>query len=90
MTCHRRVTPDSTDSHRATGSISMTTQTTTSSIRALVVALALLLASLFAGGVASASTLVPLRDMGAPGGGGGIATVVDDTANSTIPGIRAF
>jgi hypothetical protein len=58
----------------------MTSQTTSqpSSIRAFLVAIALLLASIFATNAASASTLAPAFDMGAPGGGGDSAQVTDD------------
>jgi hypothetical protein len=51
-----------------------------SSIRAFLVAVALLLASVFAAGPATASTLIPMFDTGGAGGGGGSAQVVDDTA----------
>jgi len=56
-----------------------TTSSRPSSLRAFVVAVGLLLASLFASGTVSASTLIPMVDMGSPGGGGGSATVVDET-----------
>ncbi len=70
----------------------MTTQTTNrhASIRAYVVALAVLLTSMFATSTASASTLIPQVDIGAPGGGGGIAAQTTDIANSDIPGLREF
>lgn len=73
----------------------MTTRNThrRSSIRAFLLAIALLLASVFATGTASAGVLIPAVDMGGPGGGGGgAATSAEavDLASSTIPGIREF
>lgn len=70
----------------------MTTQTTTrqTSIRALFVAIALLLASIFASSPVSAGTLIPMVDMGGPGGGGSGATQTVDIADSNVPGIREF
>jgi hypothetical protein len=70
----------------------MTTDTSTlRQVRVLLTAIMLFLAStLFAANGAVAGTLIPMEDMGAPGGGGGGAEVVDETANSDIPGVRQF
>jgi hypothetical protein len=74
----------STRDLRATGSITMTTSTSSrpSSLRAFVVAIGLLLASLFAAGTASASTLIPSVSTGGSGGGGSVAGVLDESARS--------
>ncbi len=58
------------------------------SIRAFILAIGLLLASVLATGTAAAGPLNPAYEVGAPGGSGGIATQPDDLASSTIPGIR--
>jgi hypothetical protein len=55
----------------------MTIQTTRqSTIRAFIVAIGLLLASILSTGPASASTLIAMVDMGGPGGGGGTASTI--------------
>jgi hypothetical protein len=68
----------------------MTTQTTSqrSPIRAFLVAIAVLLASVFATGPAAASTnLIAMTDMGGPGGGGGSAASTVDIADYQVPGV---
>ena len=61
----------------------MTTQhASNSSIRAFVIAVALLIASVLGTSSVSADTLRPAVDMGAPGGGGSSASLLDETARS--------
>jgi len=69
----------------------MTTNTISqrSPIRAILIAIALLFTSIFAANPASASTLIPLVDMGGPGGGGSAQTVDAPVVTSEI-GVREF
>lgn len=60
----------------------ITQHTSHSSIRAFIIAVALLIASVLATSSVSADTLRPAVDLGAPGGGGGIAGTLDETARS--------
>lgn len=53
-----------------------------SSIRAFVIAVALLIASVLGTSSVSADTLRPAVDMGAPGGGGSSASQTVDVADS--------
>jgi hypothetical protein len=62
----------------------------TVSLRAFLVAVALLVATAFASGPAAAGTLIPAYDAGGPGGGGGGAAETTDIAASNVPGIREF
>lgn len=87
-----RSTPPGTTARALTGirSIDMTTSTRNrhASTRACILAIGLLLASVFATGPVSAGPLSPAFEIGAPGGGGGAAAQSVDLASSTIPGIR--
>lgn len=60
-----------------------------SSIRAFVIAVALLAASVLGTSSVSADTLRPAVDMGAPAGGGGTATETVEIADNRGP-VRAF
>lgn len=70
----------------------MITQTTSprSSIHAFLVAIALLLASIFATSPVSAGTLIPAVDMGGPGGGGGTAQLEQDGEIASRGPVAAF
>ncbi len=78
--------PTSTDTRSIAASTSPPTRWF--SVRAVILAIGLLLASALATGTATAGPLVPAFEVGAPGGGGGAATQSVELADSAIPGIR--